>query len=329
STLGKTVPGLKLELSGTAQLINGTTSYYSNINNTIGFEYGLPLLYLENYSVIFKSTNDSTKANYSAYNYTIGEVTQLQATQLPSISSLAIEFVNIFSHYWNTTNESALLTHMSNSVNSTLVNATFDTYASRYPVYPIMTAIHNVTLFDSYFANQSSTTYNASLAIIASSYSSDPTSANLITSGLSISIPDFTRDALNLGMKPSSTSVKNLSSSFLINATESVFAHNPLISVNPASISKFIPYLYTTNATIAIQQEMSDSNFPNYPILPSPYVFHQFVGYDNSTTIIIASFNQDTSASLITAIDNLTSTYTSTIPHSVYLVAGSSALNNQ
>ncbi len=316
STLGKTVPGLKLELSGTAQLINGTTSYYSSINNTIGFEYGLPLLYLENYS--------TTNSNRSAYNYTIEE-----AHQLPSISSLAIEFVNTFSHYWNTTSVSAPLTHMSNSVNSTLGNATFDTYASGYPVYPIMTAIHNVTLFDSYFANQSSATYNASLAIIAMSYSSDPTAANLITSGLSISIPDFTRDALNLGMKPSSTSVKNLSSSFLINATESVFAHNPLISVNPASISKFIPYLYTTNATIAIQQEMSDSNFPNYPILPSPYVYHQFVGYDNSTTIIIASFNQDTSASLITAIDNLTSTYTSTIPHSVYLVAGSSALNNQ
>ena len=318
STLGKTIPELKLELSGTAHLINGTTAYYSNINNTIGFEYGLPLLYLENYSANFSKTNNSTKASYSAYNYTIGA-----ATNLPSITPLAIEYVNTFAYYWNHT------ANMSHSVNSTLVNATFDNYASSYPVYPIMTAIHNATSFNSYFKNQSSATYNASLAIIASSYSSDLTAANLITSGLSISILDFTRDALNLGLIPSSTSVKNLSSSFLINGTESVFAHNPLISVNPASISKFITYLYTTNATIAIQQEMSDSNFPNYPILPSPYVYHQFVGYDNSTTIIIASFNQDTSASLITAIDNITSTYTSTIPHSVYLVAGSSALNNQ
>ncbi|MHB1709386.1 MAG: MMPL family transporter [Thermoplasmataceae archaeon] len=324
STLGKTVPGLKLELSGTAQLINGTAAYYSNINNTIGFEYGLPSMYLQNYSVVFNSTNNNITASHSAYNYTIGA-----AKHLPSISRLAIEYVNIFSSYWNSTSKTVPSTNMSYSVNSTLGNATFKSYASSYPIYPIMTAIHNVTSFDSYFTDQSRATYNASLGIIAISYSSNQTVSNLITSGLNIRILEFTQDVLNLGLKPSSTSVETLSSSFLVNATESLFAHNPLISVNPASISGFITYLYATNATMAVQQEMSDSDFSTYPIVPSSYVYHQFVGYDNSTTIIIASFDQNTSASLITSIDNITSTYTSTIPNSVYLVAGSSALDNQ
>ncbi len=325
STLGKTVPALKLELSGTAQLINGTTAYYSNINNTIGLEYGLPLLYIKNYLGMLPIFSDnSTKASNSAYNYTIGT-----ATLIPSISFLAEEYVNTFTYFWNHTAQSEPLINMSYSVNSTLKNVTFDTYALSYPVYPIMTAIHNVTSFDSYFTDQTSTTYNASLAIIASSYSSNPTSANLITSGLNVSIPEFTQDALNLGLKPSYNSIEKLSSSLMVNATESLFAHNPLISVNPASISGFITYLYTTNSTVAVQQEMSDSDFSTYPIVPSSYVYHQFVGYDNSTTIIIASFDQNTSASLITSIDNITSSYTSTIPNSVYLVAGSSALDNQ
>lgn len=325
STLGKTLPALKLELSGTAQLINGTTTYYSSINNTIGLEYGLPSLYLENYSVILTNThNDSAKARDSAYNYTIGV-----AAQIPSISFPAIEYVNTFSYYWNGTAENDFSANMSYSVNSTLGNATFDGHASSYPVYSIMTAIHNVTSFDSYFTDQKSAIYNTSLAIIVGSYSSNPTSSNLITSGLNVSILEFTKDVLSLGLKPSSNSIEKLSTSLMANATESLFAHNPLISVNPATISGFITYLYTTNATVAVQQEISDSDFSTYPIVPSSYVYHQFVGYDNSTTIIIASFDQNTSASLITSIDNITSTYTSTIPNSVYLVAGSSALDNQ
>ncbi len=324
STLDKTVPGLKLELSGTAQLINGTTAYYSNINNTIGFEYGLPSLYLENYLLNFSKTNSTTKASNSAYNYTIGA-----ANQLPSISSLAVKYVNVFSSNWNLTAKTNPPANMSHSINSTLGNQTFEATASSYPVYPIMTEIHNATSFDSYLSDQQSATYNASLAIIANSYALTPTSANLILSGLNISIQEFTRDALNLGLKPSSPSVEALSSSFMVNATKNLFAHNPLISVNPASISDFITCLYTNNATLAVQQEMSDSDFSTYPIVPSSYVYHQFVGYDNSTTIIIASFDQNTSASLITSIDNITSAYTSTIPNSVYLVAGSSALDNQ
>ena len=269
STLDKTVPGLKLELSGTAQLINGTTAYYSNINNTIGFEYGLPSLYLENYSLNFSKTNSNTKASYSAYNYTIGA-----ANQLPSISSLAVKYVNVFSSNWNLTAKTNPPANMSHSINSTLGNQTFEATASSYPVYPIMTEIHNATSFDSYLSDQQSATYNASLAIIANSYALTPTSANLILSGLNISIQEFTRDALNLGLKPSSPSVEALSSSFMVNATKNLFAHNPLISVNPASISDFITYLYTNNATLAVQQEMSDSDFSTYPIVPSSYVYH-------------------------------------------------------
>lgn len=329
STLRNTVPELKLELSGTARLINGTTEYYSNINNTIGFEYGLPLLYLDNYSTAFASSHNSTSASSSAYNSTIRV-----ALGLPSISPLAIEYVDVFSSYWNATSKNSPSTNypainMSNSVNSTLNNPTFVSMAINLPIYPIMTAIHDTTLFDSYLADPPGATYNASLAIISSSYSSSTNEANLIESGLNMSIRNFTLDVLNHGLKPSNTTIETLSSSFLVNATESLFAHNPLISVNIASISDFIKYLYTTNSTVAIQQELADGDFSTYPIVPSYFVFHQFVGYDNSTTIIIASFDQNTSASLISSIDNITSTYTSTIPNSVYLVAGSSALDNQ
>ncbi|QRF76520.1 transport protein [Thermoplasmatales archaeon] len=325
TTLHETVPGLKAGLSGTASLINGTTEFYNNINSTMGFEYGLPALYLNTYAKILITENASYARNAS-YNTTINA-----SKNISNIIPLAVLYTNTFSQYWNATESSNLtstrISNMSLAINSTLNNGSFQ-YASR-SIYPLMYEIRNFTSLHSYNSSPSSTTYNTSYLIINGSYSINATAYGFIASYLNASVSRFVQKSMNIGLNPTADSIKNLSVSFQVNATLNVFAHNPLVSVNPLSINSFVNFLYGTNASIATSQEMLDNDFSSFAILPSSYVYHQFVGYDNSTTILVVSFDQNTSASLITSIDNITSTYKSTIPNSVYLVAGSSALDNQ
>jgi len=319
TTLHETIPGLKSGLSGTANLINGTTEFYNNINSIMGFEYGLPALYLNTYNTSYSENKNVNTARYAAYNTTINAS--------KNISQLAVLYTNTFSEYWNTTDSSNLISNMSFAINSTLNNGSFQN-ASR-SIYHLMIEIHNFTLLNSYMSSRSSTTYNTSYLIINGSYSANITAYGFIASYLNTSVSSFVQKSMNIGLSPTADSIKNLSVSFQVNATFNIFAHNPLVSVNPLSINSFVNFLYGTNTSIATSQEMLDNDFSSFAILPSPYVYHQFVGYDNSTTILAVSFDQNTSASLITSIDNITSTYKSTIPNSVYLVAGSSALDNQ
>ncbi|OWP55833.1 MAG: hypothetical protein B2I17_09100 [Thermoplasmatales archaeon B_DKE] len=313
TTLHETVPGLKAGLSGTANLINGTTEFYNNINSTMGFEYGLPALYLKIYN--------ATNVRYAAYSTTINAS--------KNISQLAVLYTNTFSHYWNKTNFQSPTSNMSSAIDSTMNNNSFNSSAKQVGIFSLMDEIHNFTQLDSYVSSPSSTIYNTSYLIIYGSYSINATTYGFIASYLNTSVSSFVQKSMNIGLSPTADSIKNLSVSFQVNATFNIFAHNPLVSVNPSSINSFVNFLYGTNASIATSQEMLDNDFSSFAILPSPYVYHQFVGYDNSTTILVVSFDQNTSASLITSIDNITSTYKSTILNSVYLVAGSSALDNQ
>jgi len=279
TTLHETVPGLKAGLSGTANLINGTTEFYDNINGIMGLEYGLPAQYLEKYKASISNNDTASNARNASYNTTINA-----SKNIPQLAVLAVIYTNTFSNYWNATDSSNPISNMSSAINSTLNNGSFQSASSS--IYPLMDEIHNFTLLNAYISSLSSTTYNTSYLIINGSYSINATTYGFIASYLNISVSSFVQKAMNIGLIPTADSIKNLSVSFQVNATFDLFAHNPLVSVNPLSINSFVNFLYGTSASIATSQEMLDNDFSSFAILPSPYVYHQFVGYDNSTTIL-------------------------------------------
>lgn len=329
TTLHNVIPGLKQELAGTASLINGTTVLYNGINSTMSFEYGLPALYLYVFnSSYFNTSNSSTYLNFttsSSYAYDAAYASAISGAPLTTA------YVNTFTYYWNLSSASLNpVDSMNHAMNSSVEsNSTFMTIASQADALPLMQQIANTTSLHTYLLNLTSSTYSTASSLASYTYSQTPSASGLIVGGLNVSIPHFVESALNLGLTPSSLSIEDLSVALLVNSTVFLMAHNPLITVSSGRLGNLLSFLYSNDANLTISQELADNDFSSYAILPSPYVYHQFVGYDNSTTIIVASFQYNTTIEVTNHVDSITANYTGKIANSKYLVAGSSALDTQ
>jgi RND superfamily putative drug exporter len=325
STLYGVVPNLSKELTGTSSLINGTTKALNQTSGIMSFQYGLPAIFLDVYNINFQHGEQPEQASEAAYNATIANASKIQL--LP-----AIPYVNTFSGYWNNTFSKNLqdpISVLNGAMNQTIINnASFRYIASTAVILSLMGNIVNITPLSVYLGNPQEAVNTTISTIVASGYSANPEAEGLIAT-LNVTPGYFVNSVLKIGLAPGPAAIESLSVSLLVNSTISLMAHNPLISVNPGQLKGMFETIYNYGPEMAISEELGGNSFSKYAILPSPYVFHQFVGYDNSTTIIIASFSDNVSQSVIDHINTITSNYTNSIPNSKYLVAGSSALDNQ
>ncbi|MCL4314195.1 MAG: MMPL family transporter [Candidatus Thermoplasmatota archaeon] len=293
-------------------------------NSTSYMILGMPLFYLEEFIAYNKSGHSFSQSNSFAYN-------QTRNSFVNSTSYMQLSYLDNFSAAWNSTLGPNSLkdgfSAMNIAVNLTLSNSQFSRSleTQNYTEYNIARSVaENITLYDfSNTAQRSGIIRSLAILFISQSPATLSVLANL---HLQISAFSFSYDSFNLSDQPSQVIAAN-SSRILSDSLPGIFSVNPEVKINKLYIQGYLEYLYgNSNSTSEIAlSTLYYSNFTSYPILPSWFVFHQFVGYDNSTTITEATFSKNFGIGTVNSVSAFTSPYSKNISGSNFYVAGSSA----
>ncbi len=326
STLLSVSSGMKKELNSTYALIGSVNSQATQLNITLNgtafLEYGIPDYYLHMLSL--SNSNMSV-----AYNET------LQLIIAKSLPGFEINYFNNVTNFFNDTQHSPA--NMSQSINETLNETLFREYmstSSNSEVLGFMLTINgNLTLSNfNKPASYDPFAYRYVTSLIIPSLSANVSLGNFVTNDLNISMAELVGDSFNLSQPAVSEQILPLSVSFVYKGMEKTFFMNPEIQLNPSRsiVTGYLTMLNgSSNIYATVNSEMTDNGFNNYPVIPTSYVYHQFVGYNNATLVILISTDQNLTTSQVNQIDTIASNYTTNVPQANFYVAGTSAVDNQ
>mgnify|MGYP001626327808 CR=1 FL=1 len=139
------------------------------------------------------------------------------------------------------------------------------------------------------------------------------------TSLLYIGIKDLIKNSINGSVYENSVNIS-------YNWSRRYFYENPFINVNP-SLKQYISEYNYFDLNILENRTFTEGNFSDYPFIPGPYIFHQFIGYRDNVSMILVTTNSSAPVNVTTLIDS--------ISHSVlknkigYLIAGTTAMETQ
>ncbi|MCL4330319.1 MAG: MMPL family transporter [Candidatus Thermoplasmatota archaeon] len=310
----------------------------ASLNQTSSIVFGLPLFYLSNFSKEFQITGNFNQSRNSAYNTTI-----VPASAIPAVGTfqLGSSYVNNFSKIWNTTfnqtDFSASPTgYMNSIVNSTVTGPWMTSLAAASSNVAGIFSLLDTHIYLVNYTKQpvfASNLYSLSVSHISSFIASNATLNSFITKFLFVTPVQFVTTSYSLGKDPTSLSVALQSLTMVVSSIYTLLDRNPLVQPNPNSA---IIYTYAESTYLSgqplgmeIDQELNSSNIWNYPFMPTPYVIHQFVGYDNKTTITVLQFGKPFGIDFVNQAASIADNYTGVIPGSNYYVAGSSAFSSQ
>ncbi len=327
STLYNFSKGLKEELNGTYSLISSMNSQMytlnTSINQTIQLIYGLPALYLS----VFNSTGTES----SAYSATMAQTGGQLEAQV---------YVNSFTKYWNSTYsyQANPILVMNDSISYALYNG-----ASNFSILLAQNATQQAFTYSiaggysflSYLGGTGENAFarNYTISSFQSQLSSNSTLVSFINSSLNLSLKDFLEKVYDLGLPATGVEILNQMIPMVASGTEASLNGSPVITYNSQALPGYVSALNaTSNIGQLVKDEMNSNAFGSYPVIPTPYVFHQFVGYDNSTTIIIASFSANYSLAVVNHVTSITDNYSANsqgLKGSSSYIAGTGALSQQ
>ena len=337
---------LSEESNFTYPLLNSTNAnlygLISGYNATGSLIFGIPLIYLENFTTVLKQTQNPFKSNSEAYNYT-GMVLAY------SHSIIGTSYLNNFSRYWNhslltqTVNVSSNpLPYMNGAVNSTILSTWPEniTGGNQEQIFIYRSLDQNVSL--SQYANP--TIFNneitqLSVSVTAGGLQENAQANGFITDHLYMSPGQFVLDALNIDLNPQyqflgrDYVLLQESTNVVINSIRTLLNGNPLVEVNSNNtlVQNYAALLRSKDGNInqSVNVEMNNVGFWRYPFLPTPFVAHQMIGYDNTTTLIIVNFQNSFGIDLVNQATAITVPFQNSIRGSSYYVAGGSAFSSE
>lgn len=339
SILSSVTGNATLQLNGTKQLIvsanNAVYTLIPQANGTVSFFYGLVMVYFQHFVKDIGSHDVSYSLNDS-YNFTRQYIAFYVTPNGLFTPQLAYSYMDNLTGVWNGTvnlaNPSAdNLSLMNSALNTTVLEPTpfsRDLYNLSHEVAGLTAMIvSNITLYQ--FSNPSLYKYaldEFSVGIISSNSTIDSAVARL---GLVVSPYTLVYDAFNLSSSPQNNIFLNYTASnFVLYSLEAIFAGQPTIRANSGIALGYLDYLQNTTLPVSqIVQVELQKGFSAYPFVPKWYVLHQLVGYDNSTTIIEATFSKNFGIDLVNSVTSLAEGFStqSGLPGSSFYVAGSSA----
>lgn len=329
-------------INGTYPLIENLNNQSNQINATLnalsGIIFGAPGNYLNNYAV----SNSSTTAYYNTTLF-------LASLGLPStLLPVAFLYFNAFTGYLNSTLPTAspteFTTVFSNAIVQAVTNQTsyfalgLKTNSTTFPLYNMSYAIEqNFTFYD--FINpvlnfqvlfNQNFTKNYTVSFLSGQLLLNSSVADFLHNELDLSAYNLTSYAFDLGAFPTTNETAALTDNIVSNSTIRYFSGSPLISINVAKIHNFVNIVNQSgNPNQTAYQFLIQNDFSSYPAVPASYVFHQFVGYDNSTVVTILSTNENLSTAQIDAVGSTYHTHISPLGNTSYYIAGATALSNQ
>lgn len=338
STLNNFSKGLKLELNSTYSLISSINSNFytlnQSVNSTVGLMYGLPGIYLSNLTDPSHFNNETY-----AYDQTM-QVAQNISTNSTEVF-IATTYVQSFSQNFSVIydgNPASALTTMNTSIFWSLYNNSSPFYAvisaspqqielfhAIYGGYPFLQYNYPYgSVYYSFLKNYTISTFDTQL-------SSNATLTSFFNGTLNLTTKQFLEDVYTLGQPSTPAQILNLMIPMVYNGTKYTLKGSPLITYNPSTLEAYLKELNSTDSISAlVNNELRTQSFSTYPVIPTEYVYHQFVGYNNKTTIMIVTFSQNYSISVVNTVSDIANNMTKTaLPNSQYYVAGASALEQQ
>ncbi len=328
STLTGVTRGAKSELNATYALLHQTNLAISDLNvtlnQTLQMIYGVPSIFLAYYS----ASNNSSVAN------------SLTLQKLSGTNSLVQLYYNTFYGYWNSSNMSSEMARAYYSINQTINNATSAYYGvsvQNEPLHIISSSLEgNFSLADYAQTGQADRThydayaYMYILASVLPSLGSNTSVAAFVHGGLNTTLSSFFNDAFYLPQPATPAGLTARTVGLVTYGLESNMNFNPLVSAVSGEVA---PYLLKVNnsadLTLLVSGTLLSSGFSGYPFVPSPYVYHQFVGYDNSTTILIVRTSSDLTVAQSNSVSSLIRSSLSGITGSRYYLTGSEQQSRQ
>ncbi len=328
STLISFSSGALEEFNGTYSLLSELNSqaYQLNmsLNSTLQMIYGIPALYL--------TVLAQTGSPYAAYLTTQSEIGNVT---IPNV------YLGSFYAFFNGSSIPNTTQRAVYSIYSAVTNSSSQYYAVAAANQPLLlmssSILTNFTLADFSLTTQSqrehyySYAYNYSYATIVPALLSNESVSSFIEVQLNITVPAFFGIAFNITQPSNSQELTITSASLTSGGLASSLAFNPLISVKRALLDSYIVQLAGDGNGVSqfVTRIMQYSGFDGYPVTPSPYVLRNFVGLDNSTTIMVISLSKNISAAQTNDLESAIASGFSVVGGSRLYVSGSSVMSDQ
>lgn len=322
NTLVGFASGAREELNATYPLLSQLNSevYQLNtsLNSTLQMVYGIPALFLSLVSQGYTNT--------SAYSAVMSQVGQ---------NPISAAYLSSFYGYYNASGIPLPAESTVYAINNAVTNQSSPYYNISVANQPLQamsfSILSNFTLSD--FSTPSiyySYLHNFSYSSIVPVLSTNASIAGFIQGQLSTTIPAFFELAYNNGQAAPASQLEKTAVTLVGNGLSAALTGDPLLAVNPSAMQGFLSQLYGSgNITQFVTMFMQFSGFSGYPVLPSHYVMRNFVGFDNSTTIMLVSLSSNLSYSQTQDLQSAASTGFSTVGGSQLYTSGANVMNSQ
>ena len=314
---------LALELSSIVSVLNASGKLF------VDSVYGLPAEYV------------GRGANSAAYSATLSDAYFIQSQQVPYPPSLnsefgntsfpAVEYFKIFANYYNNSG------NPQNAISETLTNSTFQSNFSSHSVYLYMEAqlttaplsFYNYTSHPALF-NESYLNTMKGVSSFVLYFSENSTIKHDIASYLGISSNDFNAEVTNVSLSSAIDPVMNIEKFEVSSAIGRDYNGSPVQRIQSNNMPLFVQLVNdSSDLNSTVYSVLSERNFSQYPVVPSSYLLHQLVGFDNSTQITEITSNINLTVPEVSQILGIFKNATSNVPDVQSYAAGSSALGNQ
>lgn len=295
----------------------------TTLNSTLQMIYGVPAMFL--------GMLGQTGSPYAAYQLSLQ---QLGGATVPSV------YLGSFYSYFNGSGIPNVTQNAVYSIEQAVTNSSSQYYAlasANQPLQAISYSIlGNFTLADFSLVTQPqrqhyySYAYDYSFSSFVPGLSSNQSIRAFIVNQLNTSVPSFFGKLFNISQPASPQQLKQASVAFTAHGLSASLEFNPLLSVNQNTLVSYLEQLDSGgNLTVFVNRIMQFSGFDGYPVIPSPYVMRNFVGLDNSTTIMVISLSANLTGTQTNDLESAVATGFSTVGGHHLYVSGNSVMNSQ
>ena len=303
--------------------VNGTGQEYASS------VFGLPEQY------IFEGHN------LDAYQQTMHSAESIQSISLPIPASFqpimgntsfpAVSYFKNFASYYNNSNNEPDLAIEQALSNSSLLqghnayevlNQSFSLSGITLSQYESQSSVYNASYID--------TIKGASSILLSPVINSNSTVKSDVLSILHIKPVNMINTTVNATLVSRLSPVSDVSDSVVSGAIFYDYNGSPLQRIQQSNLPRFVGLVNSSkDVNSTVFGVLSQDNFSQYPVVPSQYLLHELVGYDNSTQITEIQTDVNLSVKNVQAIESIYQNSSSGIHGVSSYAAGTSALTSQ
>ncbi len=328
STLVAFSDGAVQELNATQALstqLNGEVHQLNqSLNSSLQMIFGLPALYL-----FYLNATGSPAISYD------------QTEPAAASSPVSLVYFNSFSGYFNTSAVPDPFLRASSAIYSAVTNTSSPYYVLSTGIEPLhqisVSLLGNFSLATFSLSTQSERNafyqyvHNYSYATVVPALAGNSTVSAFIADQLNTTVPAFFEAVYYGGQLAATPAMQRTVALLVSRGLELSLAYNPLLTVNKGTMAPFLLQLESNTLGISqfVTRLMQYSGFGGYPLTPSPYVMHSFVGYDNSTTILLIGITKNLTNSQMNDLESAIETGFGPVGGSHLYISGGNVMSSQ